>query len=68
MTISIIPLVSLNESSPIVGLVRARLNIPGQDSLDSALAEYLRGVQVAIGLPATGSIDHATLDALGIEL
>lgn len=65
---SIIPLVSLNESDPLVGRVREQLNIPGDDLLDAPLAEILRGVQSAKSLPVTGCIDHATLDAIGLEL
>jgi hypothetical protein len=65
---SIIPIVSIFETDPVVGRVREQLNLPGTDLLDAPLAEILRGVQSANSLPVTGCIDHATLDAIKLEL
>ena len=65
--VSIFPLVSIGERSPLVVDVRERLNLLGDDLLDAPLAELLRGVQSAKHLPTSGCIDHATLDAIGIE-
>jgi hypothetical protein len=68
MTESIIPIVSINERHDVVMAVREQLNLPGDDLLDAPLCEILRGVQSAKRLPVTGCIDHATLDAIGLEL
>lgn len=64
--ISSVPLVFEGQSDPLVGKVRAVLNVPGGNELDRPLMELLRGVQRAHGLSPHGEIDERTLDLFGL--
>lgn len=66
MQISLVPLVMLGSSDPLVAHVRRALNVPGDNTLDQALAELLRGVQRANGIPPHGELDEQTLGLFGI--
>lgn len=66
MQISLVPLVMLGSSDPLVAHVRRALNVQGDNTLDQALAELLRGVQRANGLPPHGELDEQTLGLFGI--
>ena len=66
MLISHIPLVQVGDTDPMVGKVRAALNVPGGFELDRPLAEILRGVQRANGIEPTGWLDEATLAVFDI--
>jgi hypothetical protein len=62
----LISLVSPGERHPLVNEVRVALNIAGDDVLDPALAEVLKGLQRSLSIPAVGCINLATLDALAV--
>ena len=66
MQISLVPLVMLGSSDPLVQAVRKALNVPGDNILDQGLAELLRGVQRANGIPPHGELDEQTLSLFGI--
>lgn len=61
-----VPLVNADERDPLVLQVRRALNIRGDDLLDLPLQQMLRGFQRKSKLEVHGSIDAATLAALGI--
>jgi hypothetical protein len=56
----------LGSSDPLVQAVRKALNVPGDNILDQGLAELLRGVQRANGIPPHGELDEQTLSLFGI--
>lgn len=66
MQISLVPLVTLGSSDPLVQAVRKALNVPGDNTLDRGLAELVRGVQSANGFPPHGELDEQTLGLFGI--
>lgn len=66
MQISLVPLVMLGSSDPLVAHVRRALNVQGDNTLDQGLAELLRGVQRANGIPPHGELDEQTLGLFGI--
>ncbi len=66
MQISLVPLVMLGSSDPLVQAVRKALNVPGDNTLDQGLAELLRGVQRANAMQAHGELDEQTLSLFGI--
>lgn len=68
MFTSLIPLVTSGSSDPLVGEVRAALNIPGDDCLDLELSTVIRGFQRARGIPAHGLIDEQLLAWLDISV
>lgn len=63
---SALPLVFEGETSPLVGRVRERLNLPGDNTLDRPMSEILRGIQRANGLQVHGLIDEDTLGVLSM--
>lgn len=66
MTESASPLAVQGESSPLVARVRQVLNVPGGEDFDAQLAEIIRGVQFAAGLPPNGWIDEDFVALLGL--
>lgn len=68
MIVSAVPLVMEGQEHPLVGKVRASLNVPGGLVLDRPLMELLRGVQRGNGIPATGELDEATLAVFGLSV
>jgi hypothetical protein len=62
----LISLVLPGERHELVNKVRMALNIAGDDVLDPALAETLKGLQRSLSIPAVGCINLATLDALAV--
>lgn len=66
--VSAVPVVFEGQEDPMVGRVRAVLNVPGGNVLDRPLMELVRGVQHANGLPAHGELDERTLDLFGLSV
>lgn len=68
MQMSLVPLVMLGQSDPLVMRVRQVLNVQGGDTLDRPLMELIRGVQRARGLPDHGELDERTLQVFDISV
>ena len=63
---SLVPLVLMGESDPLVGRVRERLNVPGGNEYDRSLVEIVRGIQSRNRLVPHGDLDEVTLRLLDI--
>lgn len=67
MAESAMPVAVVGETRPIVEQVRRVLNVPGGELFDHQLADIIRGVQFAAGLPPNGWIDEDLLALLGVK-
>jgi hypothetical protein len=55
---------ALGDRAPRIGEVRALLGLPVGDVFDERLAWFVKGVQARVGLPVSGWLTQATLDAI----